>query len=75
MTKYYSDMHLRNKVYRMLTHWPDKPQGSLPQLLGYSRPTQMQDQFNERDRQICEMLLGPHGKAIYHMLIARKNNV
>ena len=40
--------------------------------LGYENEWAMYGQFSEKDHSMCEKLAGPHGWAIYKMILARK---
>jgi hypothetical protein len=48
-------------------------EGGICDLLGYDSMEDMFDKFNENDCRKLELICGPHGYAIYKMLLARQS--
>lgn len=78
-------MDARLRAGEQIRHWsnneciPYIKGGSLPnhlaKLLGYKSYNHLQHNHNERDSELLEALVGPHGFAIYKALEARNHEI
>lgn len=66
---------LRIAVYDKIREWRGHGHNRfrLAALLGHRHYKDYILEFNDRDTQICEALLSPHGYTVYKMLLARWN--
>ena len=67
---------LRMEVYTKLQEFNKEDDRALLELisiLGYENLVEMQDNFTDKDANICRALSGPYGLTIYKMLLIRKH--
>lgn len=75
-----SAMDLRLKMVDTLREYADKKgmlrlnQDEVAQLFGKSDYVHLMSAFTDEDRQLCEVLCGPHGYSIYRALLIKRSS-